>query len=63
MVSLSGGEPIRVNRSFRERETFRWEEFEFTVVFSPGHKNHQMPMFTTIDNTRVAFAGASKDSR
>ena len=51
------GEPLKIDRSFRDRETFKWEEFEFTVAHSPGHTNYQMAMFTTIDNTRVAFTG------
>ncbi len=51
------GEPIRVERSFRNRETFRWEEFEFTVVHSPGHTDYQMAMFATIDGARIAFTG------
>lgn len=51
------GEPIRVDRPLRDGETFRWEEFEFTVRYSPGHTNYQMAMFATIDNTRLAFTG------
>lgn len=51
------GEQIKVDRSFRHKETFRWEEFEFTVVHSPGHTNYQMAMFTTIDGARIAFTG------
>ncbi len=51
------GEPIKVDRSFRNKETFKWEEFEFTVVHSPGHTNYQMAMFATIDGARVVFSG------
>ena len=51
------GEPVKVDRSLRDRETFKWEEFEFTVVHSPGHTNYQMAMFTTIDGNRIAFTG------
>jgi glyoxylase-like metal-dependent hydrolase (beta-lactamase superfamily II) len=51
------GEPIRVDRPLRDGESFRWEEFEFTVRYSPGHTNYQMAMFATIDNTRMAFTG------
>ncbi len=51
------GEPIKVDRSFGNKESFKWEEFEFTVVHSPGHTNYQMAMFATIDNARVAFTG------
>ncbi|HZS55288.1 MAG TPA: MBL fold metallo-hydrolase [Bryobacteraceae bacterium] len=51
------GEPLKIERSFRDKETFKWEEFEFTVVHSPGHTNYQMAMFATIDGARVAFTG------
>jgi glyoxylase-like metal-dependent hydrolase (beta-lactamase superfamily II) len=51
------GEPIKVDRALRHKETFKWEEFEFTAVHSPGHTNYQMALFTTIDKTRVAFTG------
>ncbi|MFB3902153.1 MAG: MBL fold metallo-hydrolase [Acidobacteriota bacterium] len=50
-------EPIRVDRTIRNGETFCWEEFEFRVVHSPGHTNFQMAMFVTIDGRRVAFTG------
>ena len=50
-------EPIRVDRSFRHEETFRWEEFEFTITHNPGHAEHQMALFVTIDGKRVAFTG------
>ncbi len=49
--------PLKVERAFRHRETFRWEEFEFTVVHSPGHTDFQMAMFATIDGRRVVFSG------
>ena len=51
------GEPIQVDRVIRDKETFRWEEFEFTAVHSPGHTNFQMALFTTIDGLRIAFTG------
>ncbi len=51
------GEQIKVDRSFHNKETFKWEEFEFTVVHSPGHTNYQMAMFATIDGARIAFTG------
>jgi glyoxylase-like metal-dependent hydrolase (beta-lactamase superfamily II) len=50
-------EPVKVDLSFRHKEQFKWEEFEFTVVHSPGHTDFQMAMFATIDGTRVAFTG------
>ncbi|MBZ5543263.1 MAG: MBL fold metallo-hydrolase [Acidobacteriia bacterium] len=50
-------EPIKVDRSIRHGEKFRWEEFEFTVFHSPGHTEYQMAMFAEIDGARVAFTG------
>jgi glyoxylase-like metal-dependent hydrolase (beta-lactamase superfamily II) len=49
------GEPIKVDRSFRHGEKFQWEEYELTVVHSPGHTEYQMAMFAEIDGARVAF--------
>jgi glyoxylase-like metal-dependent hydrolase (beta-lactamase superfamily II) len=51
------GEAMKIDRSFHNKETFKWEEFEFAVVHSPGHTNFQMAMFATIDGARVAFTG------
>lgn len=51
------GEPIRVDRSIQQGETFKWEEFEFTVVHSPGHTEYQMAMFAKIDGVQVGFTG------
>jgi hypothetical protein len=51
------GEPIHIDRSFRHNDTFRWEEFEFTIKHSPGHTDYEMALFTTIDGTRIAFTG------
>jgi glyoxylase-like metal-dependent hydrolase (beta-lactamase superfamily II) len=51
------GEPMKVERTFRDGETFRWEEFEFTMKHSPGHTNFQMALFSTVDGKRIAFTG------
>ncbi len=51
------GEPIKIDRTFRDGETFKWEEFEFQVFHSPGHTEYQMVLFSTIDDARVAFTG------
>jgi glyoxylase-like metal-dependent hydrolase (beta-lactamase superfamily II) len=50
-------EPIKVDRTFQNGETFKWQEFEFQVYHSPGHTEYQMVMFATIDGARVAFTG------
>ena len=51
------GEPIKVSRSFRTGEHFKWEEYDFEVTHSPGHTEYQMALFVTIDGARVAFSG------
>ncbi len=51
------GEQIKVDRPIHNKETFKWEEYEFTVVHSPGHTNYQMAMFASIDGARIAFTG------
>lgn len=50
-------ERIPVDRSFHNGETFKWEEFTFTVYHSPGHTEFQMAMFAEIDGGRIAFTG------
>lgn len=51
------GEPIKVSRTFRHGEHFKWEEYDFEVTHSPGHTEYQMALFATIDGARVAFSG------
>jgi glyoxylase-like metal-dependent hydrolase (beta-lactamase superfamily II) len=50
-------EPITIERTFHDGEKFQWEEYEFTVMHSPGHTEYQMAIFTTIDDCPVAFTG------
>ena len=50
-------EPFHADRTFRNGERFRWEEFEFEVVHSPGHTEYQMALHVTLDGRRVAFTG------
>jgi glyoxylase-like metal-dependent hydrolase (beta-lactamase superfamily II) len=52
-------EPIAIDRTFRDGEKFQWEEYEFTMLHSPGHTEYQMALFTTIDDRAVAFTGDS----
>lgn len=49
------GERIQVDRALAPGEVFRWEEFDFEVVHSPGHTEYQMALYSTIDDQRVAF--------
>ncbi len=51
------GEPMRVDRTFRHEEKFRWEEYEFTITHAPGHTDYQMALFVTLDGRRTAFTG------
>jgi glyoxylase-like metal-dependent hydrolase (beta-lactamase superfamily II) len=51
------GEPIKIDRALRDGETFKWEEFTFTVHHSPGHTEYQMAMFGNIDGAQIAFTG------
>ncbi|HWR50180.1 MAG TPA: MBL fold metallo-hydrolase [Bryobacteraceae bacterium] len=51
------GEAFQVDRTFRHGERFKWEEFEFEVTHSPGHSEHQMALYATIDGRRIAFTG------
>ena len=51
------GEPMKIDRAFRNGDTFKWEEFEFQIFHSPGHTEYQMALFATIDGARVAFTG------
>jgi glyoxylase-like metal-dependent hydrolase (beta-lactamase superfamily II) len=50
-------EPLQVDRALRHEENFRWEEYELTMTHSPGHAEHQMALFVTIDGQRVGFTG------
>lgn len=56
-VGCTLGEPIQVERPIRHNETFRWEEFEFTAMYAPGHTKYQMTLMTTLDGKRIAFTG------
>jgi glyoxylase-like metal-dependent hydrolase (beta-lactamase superfamily II) len=50
-------EPFKVDRTFRDGERFKWEEFEFEITHSPGHTEYQMALYVTLDGKRVAFTG------
>jgi glyoxylase-like metal-dependent hydrolase (beta-lactamase superfamily II) len=50
-------EPFKVDRAFHNGERFKWEEFDFEVVHSPGHTEYQMALHVTIDGKRIAFTG------
>ena len=50
-------EPIPIERTFKDGEKFAWEEYEFTVLHSPGHTDFQMALFTEVDGSRIGFTG------
>ena len=50
-------EPLQVERSLGQGETFQWEEYEFQVFHTPGHADYHIAMFGQIDGKRVAFSG------
>ena len=50
-------EPVQIERSLAQGETFQWEEYEFQVFHTPGHADYHMAMFGQIDGKRVAFSG------
>jgi glyoxylase-like metal-dependent hydrolase (beta-lactamase superfamily II) len=51
------GEAFKVDRAFQHGEKFKWEEFEFEMVHSPGHTEYQMALHTTVDGKKLAFTG------
>jgi glyoxylase-like metal-dependent hydrolase (beta-lactamase superfamily II) len=49
--------PIKVHRRLQDGETFRWEEYEFTIYFAPGQTEYHSVFAATIDGRKVAFTG------
>jgi glyoxylase-like metal-dependent hydrolase (beta-lactamase superfamily II) len=49
--------PIKVHRTFRDGERLKWEDFEFTIHYTPGHADYHMGMFGQVDGHSVAFSG------
>ena len=50
-------EPTPIERTFKDGDKFSWEEYEFTILHSPGHTNFEMALFTEIDSNRIGFTG------
>jgi glyoxylase-like metal-dependent hydrolase (beta-lactamase superfamily II) len=50
-------EPIPIERTFKDGERFTWEEYEFTILHSPGHTDFEMALFAEIDGSRIGFTG------
>jgi glyoxylase-like metal-dependent hydrolase (beta-lactamase superfamily II) len=49
--------PIRIDRWLEDGESFRWEEYEFTIHFAPGQTEYHSVFAGQIDGRRVAFTG------
>jgi glyoxylase-like metal-dependent hydrolase (beta-lactamase superfamily II) len=50
-------EPIDVDRSLTDGESFEWEEFEFDVYHAPGQTEFHSTLAAEIDGRTVAFTG------
>jgi glyoxylase-like metal-dependent hydrolase (beta-lactamase superfamily II) len=50
-------EPIRVDRTLRDGETFHWEGIPFTIFHTPGHTHYHSALCFEIDGLRVAHTG------
>jgi len=48
---------LKVDREFKDGETFEWEEFTFTVDWMPGQTEFAMCLHGMIDGKLVAFTG------
>jgi len=50
-------EGVHVDRAFKPGETFKWEEYRFTVDWMPGQTEFALCLHGRIDGRRVAFTG------
>lgn len=50
-------DPVRVDRPIPDGQRIRWEEFTFTVHYSPGHADYHMSLFLEHEGRRIAFTG------
>ena len=48
---------VRVDRSFKSGETFKWEGYRFTVDWMPGQTEFGLCLHGQIDGRKVAFTG------
>ena len=49
--------PIPIERTLRDGERFRWEEFEFEVHHAPGQTEFHSVLAAHVDGQKVAFTG------
>ncbi|HOE10919.1 MAG TPA: MBL fold metallo-hydrolase [bacterium] len=50
-------DPLHVDRSIADGEHVKWEEFDLTVYYAPGHADYHMVMLVEHCGKRVAFTG------
>ena len=51
--------PIRIDRRFKDGDTFEWEGIQFEIVFYPGQTEFHSAILAVIDDRRVLFSGDS----
>ncbi|MGH8730450.1 MAG: MBL fold metallo-hydrolase, partial [Burkholderiales bacterium] len=53
----TGVESIRLDRVFKDGETFEWEGYKFTIDWMPGQTEFALALRGTIDGRKVVFTG------
>jgi len=48
---------IKASRSVRGEDIITWEDFQFSVLDTPGYTRGSVTYFTVIDKNRIAFTG------
>jgi glyoxylase-like metal-dependent hydrolase (beta-lactamase superfamily II) len=49
--------PIRVDHILKDKEIFRWDDFEFQFFHFPGQTEYHMGLLTKIDGKQIFFTG------
>ncbi|MGH7957131.1 MAG: MBL fold metallo-hydrolase, partial [Opitutaceae bacterium] len=53
----TGVESIRLDRAFKDGETFEWEGYVFTIDWMPGQTEFALGLRGTVDGRKVVFTG------
>lgn len=48
---------IKVNKILKDKEMFRWDDYEFQIFHFPGQTEYHMGLFVNIDGKTVFFTG------
>ncbi len=48
---------IKVDRVLKDKEIFKWDEYEFQIFHFPGQTEYHMSLFGKIDGKSIFFAG------